>query len=193
VNEIVATVLTLFVLFFLVAQIRFIRRLINRRKNNENIPGGLLLAEVLSGCFFCMECCGDIDVINYTDSESDAHLEKFSGKAPDETEIKRALKDKKGTIIDSLSEEEKYKIKDLISKRQKTSLMYISNITLIPKERIITLLLDNSDFDIENEYIINKKLVVKDELTDEICPECNNPFKSSRKYCSTCGFEFKLR
>ncbi|MHA1740196.1 MAG: hypothetical protein ACTSXA_11045 [Candidatus Heimdallarchaeota archaeon] len=193
-NEIVATAITLFVLFFLVAQIRFIRRLINRRKNNESISGGLLLSDAFVGCLSCLECCGSVDTVgNYSDPDSDAHLEAFSGKPPDEIEIKRALEDKKRTSSSLTVEEEISKVMSIISKRDKTSLIYISNITTIAKQRIISLLITDPDYIIENEYVINMKMQAKAEPTKLICPECNNPVKSDIEYCTTCGFELKLK
>ena len=193
-NEIVATAITLFVLFFIVAQIRFIRRLINRRKNNESIPGGLLLSDVFTGCFSCMECCGSFENVgNYSDPDSDAHLESFSGTPPDEIEIKKALEDKKRTSVPLTVEEEISKVMDIVSKRDKTSLLYINNITSIPKERIVSLLIDDPDYELENEYVLNMKMLIKEETKKLICTECNNPIKPDVKYCGTCGFELKLK
>lgn len=193
-NEIVATVLMLFAIYFLVVQIRFIRRLVNRRKNNETIPGGLLLAEAFTGCLSCMECCGDFEGAgNYSDPDSDAHLEAFSGKPPDEIEIKRALKENKTKSTPLTVEEEISKIISIISKREKTSLLYITNTTSIPKERIINLLITDSDYIIENEYVINMKMIVKEEPKKLLCPECDNPVKPGVRYCGTCGFEQKLK
>ena len=193
-NEIVAAVISLVVIFFLVAQIRFIRRLLNRRKNIENVPGVLFLSDVLSSCFLCLDCCaGSSTSMGSGDPDSDAHLEAFSGKPPDELEIKKALEDKKRTSVPMTVEEEISKIMNIVSKREKTSILYISNLTSIPWGRIANILGDDPDYEIENEYVINKQILAKEEPKEQICPECNSPNKPGIKYCGTCGLELKLK
>lgn len=193
-NEIVVAAISLVVIFFLVAQIRFIRRLLNRRKNNENVPGVLFLSDALSGCFLCLDCCADSSTgMGSGDPDNDAHLEAFSGKPPDELEIKKALEDKKRTSVSLTVEEEISKIMNIVSKREKTSIFYISNLTSIPEIRIVSILRDDPDYEIEKEYVLNKQMLTKEEPKEQICPECNSPIKPGKKYCGACGFELKLK
>jgi len=134
-------------------------------------------------------CLRGVFTGNYSDPDSDAHLEVFSGKPPDEIEIKKALKSKKSIDVSLTVEEEISKVMDIVSKRDKTSLLYINNITSIPTERIVNLLIDDPDYEIKNEYVLNKEMLIKEELKKLICPECNNPIELGAKYCSTCGLE----
>lgn len=191
-NTLVLVTITFSLLLFLMIQIRFLRRFIRLKKSYGNLPGVLFLAEAIEGCSMCLDCCAsssstsiDLDLGR---SDSDAHLEKFSGKPPEEYEIKKALEDSKKTDRSSLSaEEEQTKVKDLVSKRQKTSMMYISNITSIPQERIIEIILADPDFIIEYEYVLNQKLLAKKEIPKELCPICKTPFEPSHEFCANCG------
>ena len=189
-NTLVIVTITFTLLFFLMIQIRFLRRFIRLKKSYGNLPGALFLAEAIVGCCTCLECCASSSStsIDFGGSDSDAQVEIHSGKPPEEYEIKQALEDRKKTERGSLSaEEEQTKVRDLVSKRQKTSIMYISNITLLPPERIIEIILDDPDFIIEYEYVINKKLLMKEEIAKRICSICNTPFEPSHEFCSNCG------
>ncbi len=193
-KTLVIVTITFSLLFFLMIQIRFLRRFIRLKKSYGNLPGALFLAEAIVGCCMCLDCCASSSStsIDLGSSDSDAHLEKFSGKPPEEYEIKKDLEDRKKTEKGYLSaEEEQTKVKDLVSKRQKTSIMYISNITLLPQERIIEIILDDPDFIIEYEYVINKKLLMKEEIAKRICSICNTPFEPSHEFCSNCGYVLK--
>lgn len=100
-------------------------------------------------------------------------------------------------------EEAKVKVIDLVSKRQKTSIMYVSNRTLLPEGRIIEIILEDPDFMIEHEYVINKKMPAKREIkTQEMkrieekiaagfCPVCDTPLDPSWEFCSNCGYVLK--
>jgi hypothetical protein len=178
---------------FLIIQIRFIRRYIRIKRSYNHLPGVLFLAEAIGeGCFLCFDCClwasGESDNVDILGGE---HLEKYSGKPPEEYEVQLALEGKKKADRDSLSpEEEQTKVKNLVSERQKTSIMYISNITSLQKQRVIEILLADPDYIIEHEYVINKKLLPKEEkIPLESCPQCENPVKPNWEYCSNCGYD----
>ena len=66
--------------------------------------------------------------------------------------------------------------------------MYVSNITLLPKERIIEIILADPDFIIEHEYILNKKLFTTEKIAKALCPKCNNPLAPNWEYCPNCGY-----
>ncbi len=191
-NTLAIVTITFTLLFFLMIQIRFLRRFIKLKKSYGNLPGALFLAEALiEGCCCALECCASssssID-FDLGGSGSDAHVEIHSGKPPEEYEIKKALEDKKKTEKGSLSaEEEQTKVKDLVSKREKTSLMYVSNITLLPQQRIIEIILDDPDFIIEHEYVVNKKFFAIEETTKKLCSICKTPYEPNHEFCSNCG------
>ena len=189
-NTLVIVTITFSLLFFLMIQIRFLRRFIKLKKSYGNLPGGLFLAEAIVGCCMCLECCASSSStsIDLGGSDSDAQVEIHSGKPPEEYEIKKALEDRKKTEKGYLSaEEEQTKVKDIVSKRKKTSLMYVSNITLLPQERIIEIILDDPDFIIEYEYVVNKKFLAIEEMTKKLCPICKTPYEPSHEFCSNCG------
>ncbi|MHA1532090.1 MAG: hypothetical protein ACTSR6_08840 [Candidatus Heimdallarchaeota archaeon] len=189
-NKLVIVTITFTLLFFLMIQIRFLRRFIRLKKSYDNLPGALFLAEAIGyGCCMCLECCASSSTsINFGGSDSETRYDIHSGKPPEEYEIKVALEDSKKTDRGSLSaEEEQTKVKDLVSKRQKTSIMYVSNRTSIPQERIIEIILDDPDFMIEHEYVVNKKLLMKEEIAKRICSICKTPFEPSHEFCANCG------
>ena len=188
------TLLAFLSILFLLSQIRFIRRFISIRRRYENLPGVLFMAEAIGeGCSLCFDCCAsgaeeiEPDVISFeVDFEHDEEKrEKAISELKAETrESERAEALMERSHFDVV--EEKMKVIDLVSKRQKTSILYVSNITKIPKERIFHIITENPDFTIENEYIINKRLI-----TDTFCPECKNPVKPGLEFCTACGFKLK--
>jgi len=189
-NTLVVVTITFTLLFFLMIQIKFLRRFIRLKKSYGNLPGALFLAEAIGyGCCMCLECCASSSTsIDFGGSDSETRFDIHSGKPPEEYEIKQALEDRKKTERGYLSaEEEQTKVKDLVSKREKTSIMYISNITLLPPERIIEIILDDPDFIIEYEYVINQKFLPKKEITKDLCPICKTPFEPSHEFCANCG------
>lgn len=191
-NVLLIVSVTFSTLVFLIIQIRFLRRFLRIRRNHSHLPGVLFLAEAIGeGCILCMDCClwssGESDRVDVLGGE---HLEKYSGKPPEEYEIQLALDEKKksDTTYQS-SEEEQAKIKELLSKRQKTSIMYLCNITSLSKQKVIEIILAEPDYTIEHEYVINKKFLPKEEeKAIESCPQCVNPVKPNWEYCSNCGY-----
>jgi len=202
-NDAIITAAVFFLLFVMMAQIRFLRLI--RKMTDKKITGGLFLADIL-GC--CRETC-EIYVERSTDREvwkkkSLEDMGYVEERAPDDYEIKSAIEEsKRKEEMDYQSEEDKNKVKDLLSKRQKTSIMYISNRTLLPKERIIEIILEDPDFIIEHEYVINKKMPAKrviktqemkrieDKIAAGFCPVCDTPLDSSWEFCSNCGYVLK--
>ena len=91
-NTLVIVTTTFSLLLFLTIQIRFLGRFIRLKKSYDNLPGALFLAEaVFEGCCCALECCAETS----TDLSQDRvdilggeHLEKYSGKPPEEYEIK---------------------------------------------------------------------------------------------------------
>ncbi len=110
--------------------------------------------------------------------------------------------------FDELSnEKEESKIKKLVSNKQKTSLQWISAVTMIPIERVIEILTEDPNFLFEDDSVLNQNMLTesessttkdsivsvqdlrerKEKIAKGICPTCNNPFESNRVYCSNCG------
>ena len=108
-------------------------------------------------------------------------------------------------------EEEKRKIIELVSKKQKTSLQWISTIAMIPIETVIEILTKDPNFVIKDDYVLIQKIQAKREstipedrrespqelreikkkLAQGICPICNTPFESGHEFCSNCGYLLK--
>ena len=93
-----------------------------------------------------------------------------------------------GKSVDgSIKEDKESEIKKLVSNKQKTSLQWISTIAMIPIETVIEILTEDPDFIIEYEYVVNKKLLMKEEIAKRICSICKTPFEPSHEFCANCG------
>lgn len=83
------------------------------------------------------------------------------------------------------------KVIELASIRPKISLSWMSETTGIPEEEIIIIIEDEPDFEIRDEYIINKKKMLEKEDKIKIakitCPNCENLFEPGSEFCSNCG------
>ncbi|MGC9778061.1 MAG: hypothetical protein HZR80_02340 [Candidatus Heimdallarchaeota archaeon] len=129
-----------------------------------------------------------------------------------ESKIQQYRKPEELREIDFQSKEgKKIKIKELVSNKEKTSLQWISTITMIPIESVIEILAEDSNFIIEDDYVLIQKMPAKSEstmpedrrasaqelrereekLAQGICPICNNLFEPNREYCSNCGYVLK--
>jgi len=186
-------------LLFMMAQIRIIRLL--RKMSDRKISGGIFLVDVLGCCCESCEICydrsTDRDVWKKKSMEEMGYVEE---RAPDEYEIKTVLEasQQKEEINYQSEVEEQIKVLDLVSKREKTGIMYVRNKTKLPKERIIEIIDSNPNFFIENEFILKKKKlaeVTMKEITDSItkknCPNCNTPIEAEWDYCSNCSSPLK--
>jgi hypothetical protein len=159
------------------------------------MPGFLFLAEALGEglcyCFLC--CCSEAVEPEVTDFKADFEY--------DEEKTKTALDEYKASIKESKKadeleektflsiEEEIKKVMDTVSKREKTSILYISNITSLPKQRVIEIILKDPDYRIEHEYVLNKKLLsIEEKFSIEKCPKCGNHMKPDWLYCPNCSY-----
>jgi hypothetical protein len=188
-NDVSIAAFTVFLVFFTAAQIRFIIKIIKQRNTNL-INIGVLFFEGIGAC-----CCLASSGISFgsrpTDSESGDHLESFTGKPPDELELKQALSTEKKKVRIELTDEEKIqKIKEVLNQREKTSVLYVSNLTLIPAQKIISLLTNDPDYILVDEFIFRNVLIEKITPNENICSICKNPIKPGQKYCSSCGHIF---
>lgn len=85
---------------------------------------------------------------------------------------------------------ERNKVIDTVSVNPKTGLKWTSNVARLPIEKIIIIIENEQDFEIVDEYIINKKEILEKEKTLEIiCSVCGNPIKSGAVFCPNCGTE----
>ncbi|NPE08113.1 MAG: hypothetical protein GNW80_07520 [Asgard group archaeon] len=129
-----------------------------------------------------------------------------------ESKIQQIRKADELRTIDFQSKDgQKRKIKELLSNKEKTSLEWISTITMIPIDSVIEILIEDPNFIIKDDYVLIQKMLAKSESTmpDErrvsaqelrereeklaqgICPICSNFFEPNREYCSNCGFVLK--
>lgn len=109
------------------------------------------------------------------------------------------------------TEAERHKVIELLSVNPKTNLLWTSTAARLSIEEIVIILENEPDFEIRDDYIINKKKKPKmefltieerakraEELEEEkikiaknICPNCENPFESGSVFCLNCGYELK--
>lgn len=205
-NEAIITVIAFFSILFLLVQIRFFRRLRKLKNNYNGIPGVFFLSDALDGFLSFLNCCGEATEPEMDFKADFEHDEEKTKKALAEykARTKQSKKTEGLSEKSSLSmEEAKVKVIDLVSKRQKTSIMYISTRTLLPNEIVIEILLEDPDFIIEDEFVINKKMPAKrviktqemkrieDKIAAGFCPVCGTPLDSSWEYCSNCGYVLK--
>ncbi len=219
VNEVLKVLLAFLPLIFVIAQLRIIKRIKSMKKYKEAIPGELFLAEALEGFCVCLQCCGeifgDMSIDMYIDASTDSDYFKI-----DEEKKKKAIRENKEDVRQSkraeeraergyiVKEEDENKVRKLIDRRQKTRLLWITNVTKIPMDRVIEIISMNPEFMIEGEYVINKRLQTAEEeaierwerkertqeiedrkkrITEGFCPECDNPLKPDYEYSSVCG------
>ena len=91
-----------------------------------------------------------------------------------------------------------------MSNKEKTSLEWISTITMIPIDSVIEILTEDPNFIIKDDYVLIQKMLAKSEstmpeerrvsaqelrereekLAQGICPICSNFFEPNREYCS---------
>ncbi|NHJ38965.1 MAG: hypothetical protein FK731_02955 [Asgard group archaeon] len=212
-----------FIIFFtsiiIFAQVKIIRQFIIRKRLSSNTKGIIYSYSTKYAC--CEACCccclealyGErIRREKETKYEKDVEKQKIKDlkeyQEKKELTIKEDIKLEKEFITE---EEVKERIKDLADDKEKTNLQWLSTITAIPIERIVKTLAEDTNFIIENDYVINKKMLVKEEkmgirerieraqlreirkkkLEKNICPKCNNSFEPSSIYCLSCGIELK--
>ncbi|MCG3252563.1 MAG: hypothetical protein KAX09_01840 [Candidatus Heimdallarchaeota archaeon] len=126
-----------------------------------------------------------------------------------ESKIQQIRKADELRAIDFQSKDgKKRKIKELLSYKEKTSLQWISTVTMIPIESVIEILTEDSNFIIKDDSVLFAKMLAKSESTmpDErrvsaqelrereekiaegICPICSNSFEPNSEYCPNCGY-----
>jgi hypothetical protein len=124
-------------------------------------------------------------------------------KLPDEYEMKKASEKSETTYLSE--EAERKKIIDLIGNKQKVSLLYLCKRTSLPRQRVIDIVLQETNFRLEGEYLIDisasaeevtreiskdqEMKAKKEKIAEGVCPECNNPIDPSSEYCKTCGYK----
>ena len=116
-----------------------------------------------------------------------------------------------GEIDFQSKEGKKRKIKELLSNKEKTSLQWISTVTMIPIESVIEILTEDSNFIIKDDSVLIAKMLAKSESTmpeerrisaqelrerkekiaEGICPICSNSLEPNKEYCSNCGYVLK--
>lgn len=205
-NEAIIAAVTFFLTLFLLVQIRFFKRLRKLKNNYNGIPGVFFLSDALDGFLSFFNCCGEATEPEMDFKADFEHDEEKTKKALAEykARTKQSKKTEGLSEKSSLSmEEAKVKVIDLVRKRQRTSIMYISTRTLLPNERVIEILLEDPDFIIEDEFVINKKMPVKrtiktqemkrieDKIATGFCPVCDTPLDPSWEYCSNCRYVLK--
>ncbi len=166
-NEKAITLIIFFTSLVLLSQIRFLLKWRKLRKNSENLSGGFYWMGALDACFAiaeCGACCaGAAEIGSQTKRHREPPTElktlnrEFQSWQPD-TEPKE--------IVYLTFEEEREKVISIAKGSPKTSLGWIVNTTLIPVERVISILVFEPDFLIDEDQIFFLPLLTKEELEE---------------------------
>ena len=93
----------------------------------------------------------------------------------------------------TIAEKDRNKLIEIISINPRTGLLWTSNATRLPVEEIVIIIEHEPDFEIRDEYIINKKKIQEKEDKIKIakitCPNCENLFEPGSDFCPNCGHE----
>lgn len=181
-------ILALFLSVILLVQLKFIIRYIKLKKISNNTPGALFLSSGLCDllcCAFddaaCDICCCCASAINTDSSESEHEERVRSQRIKDRREKeKRSRAASRLSDIESketkhsmdkdyflLKQEQKNKIDELINKKQKTSLQWLSAVMVLPIDKVIQILYENPNYKIEDDFVINLKIQEKEDLKKE--------------------------
>ena len=87
--------------------------------------------------------------------------------------------------------EDKNNLLKIVSMHTKTSLSWTSDSTNLPIEEIVLIIEHEPDFEIRDEYIINKKKMQEKEIAKITCPNCENLFEQGSEFCPNCGHDLK--
>jgi len=91
------------------------------------------------------------------------------------------------------NERDRNKVLDIVSINPKTGLPWTSTTARIPIEEVVLIIESEPDFEIKDEYIINKKKLLLEKekkiAAENICPICNNQFELGSDFCPNCGYE----
>ncbi|MHA1122303.1 MAG: hypothetical protein ACTSPC_05770 [Candidatus Heimdallarchaeota archaeon] len=216
-NEKALALATFFLTIVTFTIIRFVFRLKKIRKTQEKLPV-VLYADALdvllccgeSGCGECgCGCLSSADAVkDYVKQETeDYDSRKHEPKPP--IGKRRGYKIRKRQ--ESRKDRERSKVIRIASAKEKTNIDWVVKKASLPKERVIEILKEEPDFTVDDAYVINKKLLAKDEqahlyemirekhakeekeqkLAIGICPECNKPIEEGSDRCSFCNYKFK--
>jgi hypothetical protein len=221
VNEKAIAITVFFASVFLLYQIRFILRFRKLRKINRNMnDSGFVLGAYfpICDCCNCLDCFLIPCCIIGEDSDEvyEVLQEKRAQRQSDEFERKSAerkiieekeyvAKIKREKIerqerLEALrvtgyvaNERDRNKVIEIVSINPKTGLSWTSNATRLPVEEIVIIIELEPDFEIKDEYIINKKKMQEKEekikITKITCPNCENLFELGSDFCPNCGYE----
>ena len=159
---------------------------------------------VLSHCYCGPQSCKSADIPGKNGQDVDKEDSKALRENNDEKkQASFEVSDRK--IIAKEREVIVNKIPDVAT----VSLSYLSNMTLIPQERIKKILLDDSDYLIEEPFVINKKMLTEEQVikvtnnirsqikSDEIsptygiCSECQSLYDKGSEFCPNCGVRLR--
>ncbi len=208
--------LALLVFFFtlsLFAQIRFLLRWRKMKKFKGNFPGIVLADIPIEGLLCCAQCgCECLSSVGAIRDYAKQEMEDSDSRKPEsKPPIGRRRGYRKRVRQLYKRERERRRIIKLASKKEKTSIDWISKKASVPKERIVEILSRDSDYSIDDAYVLNKKLISKEEQADlfekireiniqadkerklaqGICPRCNNAIEINSEQCTKCGYKLK--
>lgn len=207
-NEKAITLSIFFFSVFLLYQIRFIVRLRKLRKIKGIETGKGHFMEGV-GLIDCNCCCDDVlDICGiplricfeiYKQDKEEKTADQIEQKTAErhlreqeEHYIRQELEQIEGKEkVEKLrasgfkvSSRNKNKIIETANLSSETNLSWLSKSTRIPIEEIIIIIEDAPDFEIREEYIINKKKIKEIEKT---CINCRNPIEHDSEFCPNCG------
>lgn len=198
-NEIIQVVLYIFIPTLLLLQINRLNKIRKLRKKYPGIPIGILNLETL---LCCLQIGADLESAAFQEEQSERERkEQFEKNV---VPIFREYDKRAGITADTekisfkdvpQDDEELNKLLELTAGRMKTNLSYLSNILLVPKERIIALVEKTIFLSLEGEYVRNNIMRGGEELPADfeekilsgICPFCDNAIDRSKNYCLNCG------
>jgi hypothetical protein len=131
-------------------------------------------------CGNCIAICFGESIINRLEKRAHRQSDEVERRATERrkkeqekylTKIEQEKIERKGRL-EALrtsgyiaTEEDRYKVIELLRPNPKINLLWVSNAVKLPIEEIIIILENESDFEIKDEYIINKKMKSKIEFS----------------------------
>ncbi len=189
--------------------------LVRKRKGIKQIKNtdDFLLRFGLPDLSCCCDCCIGIGAIftKIFEGARNRHRERKFARQSAEIERKtaeRQMKEQEQHLarleIEKIEREEKVKklrasgfevttrrknkILETVNLSSEINTTWLSKSLSIPIEEIVLVVEDHPDFELKDEYILNKKKI---EAKVNICPNCENVFEENSKFCPNCGHALK--
>ena len=163
--------------------------------------GGADCGDCDCGGMYCSssncDCCGCECESKKTKEQKEQEERIMARKQKEKEQKQKELEEKTERVKETeelmekefkTKEDEKKIIENLTCDQEETNLNWLSAVTMISKERIIEIVLENYILRINNENVINIELMEKE--AEIICPLCGNLLEKDSKFCKYCGHNF---